>query len=176
MQQFVVVIYQTDEAGEGRDPVTLDTEGKAAAVQPLVVEMGNLADPGFEGLQLVEHLQPVLGMHVEKIELRLAEFSPFLGDLARDLELADIVQQAGQASLLDLDMAHAELPCHQHGDEGHAQAVLQQDVRVLAADEVQTQRSLMVGEASGDDAHHLGGVGQPLVGLEIEGAEGVTKI
>ena len=45
----------------------------------------------------------------------------------------------GQASLLDLDMAHADSPCHQHGDEGHARAVLQQDVRVLAADEVQTQ-------------------------------------
>jgi hypothetical protein len=34
----------------------------------------------------------------------------------------------------------------------------------------------MVGEAGGDDAHHLGGVGQPFVGLEVEGAEGVAKI
>ncbi|MNG24855.1 hypothetical protein D3C84_1096270 [compost metagenome] len=54
--------------------------------------------------------------------------------------------------------------------------MLQQDVRVLAADEVQAQGPLVVGEAGGDGAHHLGGIGQSLVRLEIEGAEGIPKI
>ena len=77
---------------------------------------------------------------------------------------------------LDLDGIHAKLPCHQHGDEGHAQAVLQQGIRVLAADEVQTERPLVFCQTGGGAAHHLRSIGQAFVRFEVEGAKGVAKI
>ena len=77
---------------------------------------------------------------------------------------------------LDLDGIHAKLPCHQHGDEGHAQAVLQQGIRVLAADEVQTERPLVFCQTGGGAAHYLRSIGQAFVRFEVEGAKGVAKI
>ncbi|MNQ93721.1 hypothetical protein D3C85_1092020 [compost metagenome] len=91
VQQLIIVIHQADEAGEGRDLSPLAAEREAAAVESLVMQMGDLADPGFKCLQVVEHLQPVLGVHVEKIQFGTAELPPLLGDLARDPELANVV-------------------------------------------------------------------------------------
>ena len=131
------------------------------------MQMGHLADLGLEGLQLGQHLQPVLGCMLRKFCSDLLS-SPFLGDLGRDLQLANVVHQAGQPGLFDFNGVHAELAGHQHGDEGHVQAVLQQDVGMRAANEVQTERTFVGTDAGGGVAYYLRRVGEPFVRLEVE--------
>ncbi|CAJ1854840.1 hypothetical protein CDAIGKPJ_02446 [Aeromonas salmonicida] len=115
-------------------------------------------------------------MHVEKILFRLVEIPPFLGDLARYLQLSYVVDQPRQTRLLDLDRVHAQFASHQHGDKGHVQAVLQQYVGVRAANEVQAEGSLMFTDAGGGIAHYLRRVGQPLVRLEVEGPQRIAQL
>lgn len=108
--------------------------------------------------------------------LRLVELPPFLGDLGRDLQLADVVHQAGQPGLFDFNRVHAELTGHQHGDEGHVQAVLQQDVGVRAANEVQAERAFVGTDAGGGVAHYLRRVGEPFVRLEVECPQCIAQL
>ena len=71
-----------------------------------MVQMGDLTDFGFKGVELGQHLQPVLGMHIEEVLLGLAEIPPFLGDLARDLQFTDIVDKSRKPRLFQFDGIH----------------------------------------------------------------------
>ena len=86
--------------------------------------MGDLTDFRFKGVELGQHFQPVLGMHLEKVLLGLVEFPALLGDLARNFQLADVVDKSCKSGLLQFDGVHPQFARHQHGNESYVEAVL----------------------------------------------------
>ena len=176
MEQLVVEVDQPDQPRQRRDLPALDPERITAAVEPLVVQMGDLTDFRFKGVELGQHLQPVLGMHIEEVLLGLAEVPAFLGDLARDFQFTDIVDKSRKSRLLNLDGVHAEFACHQHGNESHIEAVLQQDIGVGAANKVEPERPFMLTEGEGGIADNLGCIGQPLIRFEVQRPESIAQL
>ncbi len=120
--------HRVEGVGDGDDPGALGDLGAdqavrvAAAVEAFVVVQDRGAGLAEEG-DPADHLMAVLGMQFDDPAFLGGQRAVLAQQPGGDAELADVVQDAGEAQGLDAFVVHAEFPGDHHGGLSDAFAV-----------------------------------------------------
>ena len=135
--EVVVLVDQRHNLGE-RIELPLLEPLRPAAVQVFVVVQHDSLRLGREVLGQIEQIQPVARVLGHQVLLRLGQRLGLAQDLARDPQLADVVEQGSHADLADLVGRHVALLGQQHAEHADVEGVEVEVVAVLAVgDQVQ---------------------------------------